>query len=301
MKDLHVCLPVELSPQAQKQAAKRAVEERPDNAPHWKALSDVVAAGVPQPEAAVFLTRALWPQNRKIKASFLDVGSSAQDQIRHQLEELYSYTSLSLEWVTRDGEIRISNTPGIGSWSYMGVQCLQIRSGPTMNYGWLDGGVIYHEGGHSLGMGHGHKNPKTPWQWDEQQVYADLMGPPNNWSREQIKHNVIDRYSAEEVSASDPDYDSVMTYAVPNRWTIGDYEVERNTELSARDIEWLQKTYPSDDPDVRKPVAELPRVSLYRFGEDRIRDIVERGDTVITVGHKYEDLAVVRMLGRFWR
>lgn len=246
----HVCLPAELYGKDREQAAQRAVRDRPDNAPSWRAVQELSGAGLiqpAQPSGAVFLTGALWPEGKTITVSFMGVSDSDQDFIREHLDRLYGYTNLSLQWVGSDGEIRIATEPG-GSWSYIGSQAGHVDNNrQTLNLGWLNEGVVLHEGGHSIGMGHGHKNPETPWQWNEEAVYRDLSGPPNNWNQEQIKRNVLDRYTAEEVTASDPDFDSVMAYTVPNAWTIGDYEVARNDDLSSGDIAWLRKTYPTKD------------------------------------------------------
>lgn len=271
-----VCLPARLATVAEiDEAARLAVTERFENAPNWRMLSDL-SAKIPAPTAAVMLTNALWAQEREITVSLINVASSAGDQIREELEELYSYTNLKLLWLASgasDAEIRITNTPGIGSWSYIGSQALQVRSGATMNLGWLEDGVVYHEGGHSLGMGHGHKNPQIPWLWDTEAVYRDLTGPPNNWTRAQVKHNVLDRYSAEEVSASSPDYDSIMAYAVPNEWTVGDYEVAPNDQLSERDIEWLRKTYPQEEPPLPADCGGKPSLSeaMKKYWRRRMR------------------------------
>lgn len=62
----------------------------------------------------------------------------------------------------------------------------------------------------------------------------------------------------------------------------------------------IKKTASSEPkPEPRRPREDLQRVSLYRFGEGTIRKTVERGDCVITVGRKREELAVVRLIGRF--
>ena len=65
---------------------------------------------------------------------------------------------------------------------------------PTMNLGFNQPGTYLHEWGHAFGGIHEHANPKGGIQWNREQVYKDLGGPPNYWSREQVERNMFAKY-----------------------------------------------------------------------------------------------------------
>ena len=120
-----------------------------------------------------------------------------------------------------------------------------------MNYGWLTpdspddeiNRVVKHEFGHALGLIHEHQNPKGGIEWNEPAVIADLSGPPNNWDEEQIRHNVLDHYPAEEVEATDVDKDSIMMYPIPKSWTLDGFSADLNSDLSQQDVEFIRGAY----------------------------------------------------------
>ena len=88
-------------------------------------------------------------------------------------------------------------------------------SEPTMNLGFLDGGTAAHEFGHAIGLGHEHQNPRGGIEWNEAVVIRDLGGPPNNWTPAQIRHNVLEKYSRDQIRGTDFDPDSIMLYFFP--------------------------------------------------------------------------------------
>jgi hypothetical protein len=160
---------------------------------------------------------------------------------------------LKFAWV-EDGpsEIRIAFEQGNGSWSYLGTQCQDIAEDqPTMNYGWLTPDspddelerVVLHEFGHALGLIHEHQNPQGGIKWNEPAVVADLSGPPNNWDEQTIRHNVLDHYDPEEVTASDVDADSIMMYPIPAAWTLDGFSADLNADLSETDVAFIRGVY----------------------------------------------------------
>ena len=115
-----------------------------------------------------------------------------------------------------DAEIRIAFQRNGGHWSYVGRDVLGIaQSDRTMN---LDKGdnwgvdTAIHEIGHTLGFPHEHQNPNAGIVWNEEAVFDDLGGPPNNWSREKTRHNILRKLDPGDVHGSAWDLDSVMHY-----------------------------------------------------------------------------------------
>jgi len=87
-----------------------------------------------------------------------------------------------------------------------------------MNYGWrlqttYGKTTALHEIGHVIGLLHEHQNPNAGIVWNEQAVIDNLSGPPNNWDKDAIEHNVLYKYQQSELQASTTfDANSIMEY-----------------------------------------------------------------------------------------
>lgn len=166
-----------------------------------------------------------------------------------------------------DAEIRISFDENDGAWSYVGTDCRFIPlNEPTMNLGWTDGGVIEHEFGHAIGLSHEHQNPDGGIQWNAEKVIEDLSGPPNWWTRDTIIHNVLSKYSMDQIRGTEFDRESIMLYAFPASWTRNGVATPFNSKLSKKDEEFVGKVlYPRPTPPtpVQPPVVTIePSIEL---------------------------------------
>jgi len=93
--------------------------------------------------------------------------------------------------------------------------------------------VVLHEFGHAIGLLHEHNHPELELRWKKDVVYADLGGPPNHWSREDIDFNVFLQYPLNRIVASDkPDLVSIMIYTIPSRWLSGQKAITPSDHLS---------------------------------------------------------------------
>jgi astacin (peptidase family M12A) len=211
-------------------------------------MEPVVRAG-PQAEA-VFFFRKAWPNGSRLRVRFLG-GSSAQRQLAMEQANWWTpHVNLSFVVSTDpDAELRIAFDPGDGAWSFLGTDCLGIpRNEPTMNLGFQDGGTSAHEFGHTLGLGHEHQNPEGGIEWNEAEVIRDLSGPPNNWTPAQIRHNVLEKYSADLVRGTRFDAQSIMLYFFPGTWTVSGVGTEANEVLSETDKAFAALMYPKQAP-----------------------------------------------------
>lgn len=195
-----------------------------------------------------------WERNARITIAFLEGTLELQARIRRVATEWLarSQAQLVFDWVDgQEGDIRVSFSHD-GSWSYLGTDCKRIDPpAPTMNFGWLDSEteeaelrrVVLHEFGHALGLTHEHLNPVNPISWDRDAVISDLSGHPNHWSLETIERNMFDAPSLWQVSATSFDADSIMLYAIPERWTTDGFSSELNSDLSEKDIFLINDIY----------------------------------------------------------
>lgn len=76
--------------------------------------------------------------------------------------------------------------------------------------------TVLHEFGHAIGLEHEHQNPlaKCKDEFDWPKIYSWLGGPPNNWSKETVDHN-MQVLNAPGLLATTFDRKSIMLYTFP--------------------------------------------------------------------------------------
>ena len=236
-------------------AAALSVTENKDNHPPMTFLPGVSA----HPLKMALVTGKKWAVGRKLGVKFLD-GSAVQRKKTQQFAETWeAFANVDFDFSAKGaaaGDIRISFVADDGSWSAVGTDCLLAdafpKNEPTMNFGWLRDDtddvewrrVVVHEFGHALSAIHEHQNPKGGIKWDVAAVYKYFSGPPNNWSKEEIDHNVIQKYSITQLNATTFDPDSIMLYSFPPELTLDHKGTKENTDISAGDKKFIAKMYP---------------------------------------------------------
>ncbi len=194
------------------------------------------------------------------------------------LDSLIGLKLLIVEPNDQSAYIRVTFDPRQGAYSYVGTDNSRIRGRNTMNLGFRsrDGGTVYHEFLHALNFLHEHQSPSRTDRdgYDEQAVYDDVGGPPNNWSKDQIDHNILDQHTTHTVDASDVLYvNSIMHYEQPCSWlknpVSGQNCEVNNWQLHVSDIERLQEVYPileidtgSDESDDEPVAVECPSITF---------------------------------------
>jgi hypothetical protein len=186
-------------------------------------------------DRAVIVFRKLWINGSKLRVRFIGGTTSEQALVKEQAQWWSQHANLTFEFNNApDAEIRVAFDPSDGAWSYVGTDCQSIPTNqPTMNLGFLDGGTPAHEFGHAIGLGHEHQNPDGGIEWNEEVVLRDLSGPPNNWTPEQIRHNVLNKYAADQIKGTTFDPDSIMLYFFPGSWVKSGIGTKANDVLSA--------------------------------------------------------------------
>lgn len=252
-ESIDMCLDCLLPPEQRAEAARVAIEENPANDPTAQMHREVGVGNVPVEEIAVLIGKR-WQNGRTLRVRFLDGDPVVQQRLQPFAHEWSKHANITFVFGTDpNAEIRISFKEKGRSWSNLGTDALVVpRTAPTMNYGWLTPSstkdeysrVVTHEFGHALGCIHEHQNPSTNIPWDKEAVYRYYAGPPNNWTRAMVDHNLFRRYSATQTNFSRFDRKSIMLYAISNALTIGDFSVGWNTVLSPTDKQFIGSVYP---------------------------------------------------------
>ena len=148
-----------------------------------------------------------------------------------------------------DAQVRV-HFDSDGNWSCVGIDAhSRAETEPTMNLESVDERTVLHEFCHMLGLLHEHSHPARPFEFDES-VVIDEMKEEYGWDEDVTRVNILDKSAADATDATAFDEDSIMMYDIPERWTVGDYEVRRDelsSALSRGDVAQLQRWYPGGE------------------------------------------------------
>lgn len=250
---IHICIDRILPIQHQIKAADAAVRENPGNRPKVSRALSMAPQGA---LGIALLRKNLWQPGRVLNVKFLDGDATQRKKVEARAHQWEQYASITFKFgAAPASEIRISFSQE-GSWSAVGtdslVQDYFKLSEPTMNYGWLTADtedeeydrVVLHEFGHALGAIHEHQSPVAGIKWNKPVVYRYFGGPPNNWSKEDVDHNLFNRYSKSQTNYTNFDPKSIMLYAFPAELTLDGHGTQSNKQLSANDKKFMAKNYP---------------------------------------------------------
>ncbi len=271
-----------------------------------------IAPGRPETEvrptrAALDLSRR-WPAGTKLNVVFLNGADAWGATIRRavrRIAPLWSdYADVAFDFDQPTAHVTVNLLPlprlgiGYGTYScYLGLDCLSvIRQGmPAMNLvfhpslandpAFLEEEfrrVILHEFGHCLGFIHEHMRPDRPIVWDEGALSATFGAPPNSWSPQTIREQIVDVYRGGTLESGLFDPTSIMMYQFPAglaRYADGSPFVSpNNAALSPMDKVLANMAYPkpgttqpaegvlvAGDPPKPGAIAEAGQAAVYRF------------------------------------
>lgn len=225
---------------------------------------------------AIALKDKHWVNGSTITISFMGGTAAQQDMVKEIAPEWTNHANLEFEFTDDPrAKIRVTFDETDGAWSYVGTDNLNIPlHAATLNLGWQDEGVILHEFGHMVGLSHEHQNPDGGIEWNEADVIADLGGPPNYWDEATVRHNVLNKYSADQINGTEFDPKSIMLYAFPGSWTVSGIGTQENEKLSELDKQFIgsEVMYPGQrDPledTVGLSIASAARAEISTAGEN---------------------------------
>jgi len=228
-----------------------------------------------------------WMNGSDLKVRFMGGSTAEQTVAKEQAAWWGAVANLKFDFNNAaNADIRIAFDPDDGAWSYLGTDCKSIPvNQPTMNLGFLDGGTAAHEFGHAIGLAHEHQNPSGGIEWNEAVVISELAKSPNFWDEQTARHNVIRKYTANQINGTDFDPDSIMLYFFPSSWTLNGIATKANDVLSKIDKQFIAgaKMYPKTGGTTstavelevnaaRRTAAAIGKVGeedLYRFTAPR--------------------------------
>lgn len=272
----------------------RAVKDRPKE--YVKCCYDMQPPPRFGVAEAVGYKKKFWQVGQKISYSFFhEVEEEIKEMVRASFARWMQYANLQFVEVADQGMLRLSFYKNRGSWSYIGTDNLTIPfEQPTMNFGWLEDSTFDHEIGHAIGLGHEHQNPNGGIEWDVEAVVDDLSGPPNNWSYEQVKWNVLERYDKNITLGTEVDKDSIMMYPIPAHWTKDGFSAQGGDVISATDKAFVAYVYPypKEESDMVKFWQKIFR-SKRELNENYKRVVVRVAETLdLEIGRKWKSTLV---------
>jgi hypothetical protein len=257
-KQLYLCFDRIIPDHLKHVALERSIATRPDNRPKLTKRLVAKLNMSPNPALQMAMERGkYWQIGQEVKCRFLDGSKTQKTKVEAIAHEWEQYTTVTFKFVaTGAAEVRISFQADPGSWSGVGTDALVEsyfpKNAPTMNYGWLRDDtddaeyrrVVLHEFGHSLGAIHEHQSPgATAMKWDTAAVYKAFSGPPNNWSKAAIDHNILERYSKTQTNFTKFDPKSIMLYQFPAELFTDHHGTNSNGELSTTDKKFMKSQY----------------------------------------------------------
>jgi astacin (peptidase family M12A) len=249
----------------------------------------------------------LWMNGSTLRVHFIDGTNEQRAIAKDQAKWWTQHANLNFDFNgARDAEIRITFDPSDGAWSYVGTDCKTIpHNEPTMNLGFLDGGTAAHEFGHAIGLAHEHQNPDGGIEWNEEVVIRELAGPPNFWNEAKARHNVLRKYSVNQIKGSKFDPHSIMLYFFPARWTLNNRGTEANEILSNMDKSFIagELAYPKTAPTVNNAVelqinaGQRTQASIGKPGEEDLFKFSVTNDRRYIIDTQGKSDVVMKLFG----
>jgi hypothetical protein len=254
------------------QAALKATEINPTNAPSVDALRRALPDVVIQPEHLAVLTAKYWgAKGVKLTVGFLDSPhSDLKARILWHMNAWGEWANVRFTETSTDPKVRIARAAGSGYWSYLGTDILSIPAGQaTMN---LDSftmntpdsefyRVVRHETGHTLGFPHEHLRSEVVNRIDKNKAIA-YFGATQGWSPAQVTAQVLTPLdSSALIATAHADINSIMCYWLPASIMKDGVAVTGGTDIDSSDAQFSATVYPG----AVSPASIWPNGKAYFF------------------------------------
>lgn len=247
-----VCVPRLFKGVRRESATQAAIRENP--------LNRAFGAAPFHPKRLSVEVGRRWANGRVLHVRFLNGDSLQREKTEREARSWENYANIKFVFDdSPDAEIRVAFNNGVkpfddpGSWATLGTDALIVpKAEQNVNFGWLDKDtpdvewrrVVIHEFGHVLGCDHEDQQPAANINWNKDAVYAYFQGPPNNWLKEDVDFNVLDRTPEQNVIHTPFDPVSIMAYFIPPQFTTDGQGVPGGDDLSVLDKQLIGQMYP---------------------------------------------------------
>ena len=248
-----------------------------------------------------------WMNGSTLHVRFIGGTAAEQAVAREQAGWWEKVANLKFAFDNASGaEIRISFDKSDGAWSYIGTDCRGIPlNDATMNLGFLDGGTAAHEFGHAIGLAHEHQNPAGGIQWNEPVVIREMAKSPNFWDEQTTRHNILRKYTADQLNGTAFDPESIMLYFFPSDWTLNGIGTKANDVLSRIDREFIAgaKMYPktggtvSTATELKVNAARRTAASIGKVGEEDLFRFTAASDGRYVIDTRGPTDVVMKLFG----
>jgi hypothetical protein len=248
-----------------------------------------------------------WMNGSTLRVRFIGGSAAARNTAREQAGWWSSVANLKFDFNNApNAEIRIAFDQSDGAWSYVGTDCRGIPlNEATMNLGFLDGGTAAHEFGHAIGLAHEHQNPAGGISWNESVVIRELAKSPNFWDEATARHNVLRKYSADQVNGTAFDPKSIMLYFFPASWTTNGIGTEANEVLSQMDKDFIAgaRMYPktgtttSSATPLKVNASTRTQASIGKIGEEDLFKFTVTADGRYVIHTRGPSDVVMKLFG----
>ena len=272
MSDIISCTIKTLNKNEWAQAARKATEINPANAPNMSSLRAALPDAVIQPQHLALLTAKYWGASGvRLTVGFLDnPPADLKAQIISHMNAWATWANVTFTETSTDPQVRIARTAGDGYWSYLGTDILSIPAGQaTMN---LDSftmntpdsefyRVVRHETGHTLGFPHEHTRAEIVDRIDKDKAIA-YFGANQGWSPDEVTAQVLTPLdSSALIATADADSNSIMCYWLPASIMKDGVAVPGGTDIDSQDAQFAARVYPSPV----SPTSIWPNGKAYFF------------------------------------
>jgi hypothetical protein len=187
-----------------------------------------------------------WMNGSTLRVRFMGGTPAQQAKTREQAGWWSAVANLKFDFNNaNDAEFRIKYDEDDGAWSYIGTDCGNPASGADdePQFRWWHGGARVQ---HAIGLAHEHQNPAGGIQWNEPVVLREMAKSPNFWNEQTTRHNILRKYTADQLNGTKFDPESIMLYFFPADWTLNGIGTKANEVLSAIDKAFIAgaKMYP---------------------------------------------------------
>ena len=248
-----------------------------------------------------------WMNGSTLRVRFMGGSPPEQDTAREQAAWWAQVANLKFDFNNApNAEIRITFDSNDGAWSYIGTDCRSIPlNEATMNLGFLDGGTAAHEFGHAIGLAHEHQNPAGGIQWNEQVVIRECAKSPNLWDEATTRHNVLEKYTIDQINGTAFDPKSIMLYFFPASWTLNGIGTEANEVLSGLDKQFIAgaKMYPrtggtvSNAKELKVNASRRTQASIGKIGEEDLFTFTAESDGTYVIDTRGQTDVVMKLFG----